>query len=210
VRVARLHVIVDVHPSVSDPVGFARLVLAGGGRLLQVRCKEVSDRDAYEAAARIAELCRMHGAECVINDRADIALAVDAPGCHVGALDLAVPVVRRLLGGEALVGGTARDPATAKDLVVGGADYVGVGPVYATSSKIGLPDPLGPGVIAAVSAAVDVPVIAISGVTVERVPELVAAGAYGVAVIGAIARAADPRAATFGFVAALADAVGDR
>ena len=208
--IARLHVIIDVNGGLCDPLALAQSVIAGGAPLLQVRCKQVSDRDAYEAAAQIAELCRAYGAECVVNDRADIALAIGAAGCHVGALDLGVGVIRRLMGVTALVGGTARDAATARRLQDEGADYVGVGPIYSTMSKTGLPDPLGPGVIRAVTSVVDVPVIAISGVTVARVPELLDAGAYGVAVIGAIARAADPRAATAEFVAALAHAGGDR
>lgn len=208
--VARLHVIIDVHAGVGDPVALAESVIAGGARLLQVRCKQVSDRVAYETMARIAELCRAHGAECVVNDRADIALAVGAAGCHVGALDLSVGVIRRLMGDDALVGGTARDAATARRLQSEGASYVGVGPIYSTASKTGLPDPLGLGVIRAVTSVLDVPVIAISGVTVARVPELLDAGAYGVAVIGAIERAADPRAATAEFVAALSHAGGDR
>jgi len=210
VPVARLHVIIDVYAEPGDPVAVAQSALAGGARWLQVRCKQVPDRAAYETAGRIAELCRMNGADIVINDRADIALAVGAAGCHVGALDLSVGVVRRVMGDAALVGGTARDAATARRLQDEGADYVGVGPIYATASKTGLPDPLGPGVIQAVSAAVDIPVIAISGVTVARVPELLDAGAYGVAVIGAIGRVADPRAATAEFVAALALAGADR
>ncbi len=208
--VARLHVIIDVHAGVCDPVALAESVIAGGARLLQVRCKQISDRVAYEAASQIAELCRVNGAECVINDRADIAMAVGATGCHVGALDLSVGVIRRLMGDHALVGGTARDAATARRLQGEGASYVGVGPIYSTASKTGLPDPLGLGVIRAVTSVVDVPVIAISGVTVARVPELLDAGAYGVAVIGAIGRAADPRAATAAFVTALAHAGGDR
>jgi thiamine-phosphate pyrophosphorylase len=80
--------------------------------------------------------------------------------------------------------------------VAAGADYLGVGPAYATTTKTGLPDPLGPAGVAAVAAAVDVPVIAIGGVTADRVGELVAAGSAGVAVVGAVSGARDPAAAT--------------
>jgi thiamine-phosphate pyrophosphorylase len=165
---------------------------------------------AYAAAASIAERCRAAGATCIVNDRADLAMAVGADGVHVGADDLPVGVARRLLGPAALVGGTARNPADAERHRVAGASYVGVGPVCATASKTGLPEPLGPAVVRAVADAVAIPVIAIAGVTVERVDELIAAGAHGVAVIGAVARAPDPEAATAAFVAALARAVGER
>jgi thiamine-phosphate pyrophosphorylase len=91
----------------------------------------------------------------------------------------------------------------ARLLVAAGASYLGVGPVYATSSKVGLPLPLGLAAISAIAAAVTVPVIAISGVTIDRVAELLAAGAHGVAVIAAISRSADPAAATTAFLQAL-------
>lgn len=204
----RLHVIVDVGPRSTDAVGLASAALAGGAPVLQVRAKGVTDAVAYAAAAGIAERCRAAGAACIVNDRADLAVAVGADGVHVGAEDLPVGVVRRILGPHALVGGTARNPADAERHRAAGASYVGVGPIYATASKVGLPEPLGPAMLERVSVGVSVPLIAISGITVDRVEEVIGAGAYGVAVIGAVARAADPEAATSAFVAALARAVG--
>jgi thiamine-phosphate pyrophosphorylase len=144
---------------------------------------------------RITDLCRKAGAICLINDRLHIALAVGADGGHVGALDLPVDAARRVLGPDAILGATARDPEAGRAAVAAGATYLGVGPAYATSTKNGLPPPIGPDGVAAVAAAVDVPVIAIAGVTAARVPELRRAGAYGVAVVGAVAGAPDPRAA---------------
>ncbi|MDE0237939.1 MAG: thiamine phosphate synthase [bacterium] len=132
----------------------------------------------------------------IVNHRVDSPPAVGAAGVHGGADDLPVPVLRSLLGPEALVGGTARDPDTALRHQADGASYVGVGPVYTTATKDGLPDPLGPAGVEKVAAAVDIPVIAIAGITAPRVPELMDAGAHGVAVIGAVAHAADPVAAT--------------
>ncbi|MBO0729889.1 MAG: thiamine phosphate synthase, partial [Acidimicrobiaceae bacterium] len=124
----------------------------------------------------------------------DVALATGA-GVHLGAEDLPVAVARRLLGPDAVVGGTARNPGTATALVEAGATYLGVGPCYTTATKDGLPPAIGPGGVAAVAGAVDIPVIAIGGVTLDRVPELLAAGAYGVAVVDAVAGAPDPDAA---------------
>jgi thiamine-phosphate pyrophosphorylase len=198
-----LHVILDFASGAPDPIALAERVLRAGAPLIQLRSKGVTDAAAYEVASRIADLCRLVEATLVINDRADLALAVGAGGVHIGAEDLPVDVVRRLVGPTSLVGGTARNADRARLLVAAGASYLGVGPVYATTSKVGLPTPLGLSAISSVAAAVSVPVIAISGVTVERVAELVAAGAHGVAVIGAISRAVDPAAATVAFLRAL-------
>jgi thiamine-phosphate pyrophosphorylase len=118
-----------------------------------------------------------------------------------------VPLVRRIVGPAALVGGTAREPATARRLVDEGVNYLGVGPTFATSSKSGLPDPIGVEGVAAVVEAVDVPVIAISGITAAAVDQVMATGAWGVAVIGAIADAPDPHSATHDLMVAVAKAV---
>lgn len=196
-RLGRLHVLVD-------SLALADAALDGGAPTLQVRLKDGSDADRYRLAVVIAERCRAAGSTCLVNDRADIAVAVAADGVHVGATDLPVEAVRRVVGSAALVGGTARGPATARRLVAAGASYLGVGPVYATVSKDGLPAPIGLDGLRSVVAAVEgVPVIAIAGVTAGRVDEVFAAGAWGVAVIGAVAGADDPRAATRQLAAAV-------
>ncbi len=203
----RLHVIVDVTPNGPDAIVLSRLVIQGGAPLIQLRPKGVTDHAAYEVACRVADLCADANVNLIINDRTDIAEAVGAAGVHLGAQDLPVAVARQLLGPSALVGGTARDAQTASVHQLDGASYVGVGPIFPTSSKIGLPDPLGVDVIASVAAAVAIPIIAISGVTVERVDELMAAGAHGVAVIGAVRRADAPEAAVRAFMHAIDQAL---
>ncbi|BCB86761.1 thiamine phosphate synthase [Phytohabitans suffuscus] len=194
----RLHLITDTRPG-REPLAVvaAALKVAGSGLAVQVRVEDgATDREAYELAARVRALCAEARATCLVNDRLHIALAVGADGGHVGALDLPVEAARRVLGPRAILGATAREPATAKAAVDGGASYLGVGPAYATTTKDGLPPPIGVEGIAAVAGAVGVPVIAIAGVTAERIPELRAAGAYGVAVIGALSAAPDPYRAT--------------
>ena len=189
----RLHLITD-SPTV------ARKALAGGVDVVQVRVEDdVTDRDAYELTISIVEMCRERHATCLVNDRLHIALAAGAHGGHVGADDLPVRAARRILGPRAVLGATARDPETARRAVADGASYLGVGPAYPTTTKTGLPDPIGPAGIKAVAGAVEVPVIAIGGVTAERVPQLLAAGAYGVAVVSAINAAADPAEAAAEF-----------
>lgn len=190
-----LHVLTDarVGRAALDAVTAA---VAAGAPVVQVRSKDASDRERYDFTRRVVEVCAGAGATCLVNDRVDLALAVGAHGTHLGADDLPLDVVRRLAGPGHLLGGTARDPERARLLVAQGADYLGVGPAYATTTKTGLPDALGPAGVRAVAEAVAVPVIAIGGVTAGRVGELLAAGAAGVAVVGAVSAAADPGAAT--------------
>ncbi len=197
--IGRLHVVVD-------ELQLAHAALDGGATVVQVRIKDGTDRDRLARIAEIADLCRARGAVVIVNDRVDLALAAQADGVHVGDEDLPVAVARALLGPDRIVGATARDAQTARAHQHDGADYVGVGPCYATSTKIGLPPPIGPEGVRHVAEAVEIPVIAIAGVTAARIGELLGAGAWGVAVIGAVAAAADPRRATAELVDALAQA----
>jgi thiamine-phosphate pyrophosphorylase len=197
-----LHVIVN--PTAEErQLELAEAVLGAGAPLLQIRVKGASDRQRLALVAPLVELCHGHDALALVNDRADVCLATGADGVHGGADDLPVAALRRVVGADRLVGGTGRDPERARELEGEGVDYLGVGPAYATTSKAGLPDAIGPEMIAKVAGAVEVPVIAIGGVTVDRVAELRAAGAHGVAVIGAIASAPDPAVATRRFLDAL-------
>ena len=195
-HVPKLHVIADC-ASLTDAA------LRGGAPAVQVRIKGGSDAAVLAECQRIVAAAHRSQAVVIVNDRVDIAMAVGAHGVHGGADDLPVAEMRRLLGSYQLVGGTARDPETALRHQADGASYVGVGPVYATATKGGLPDPLGPAGVERVAAAVDIPVIAIAGVTAARIPELLDAGAHGVAVIGAVAHAANPAAATAELLEAL-------
>ncbi|MEU7906087.1 thiamine phosphate synthase [Actinoplanes sp. NPDC049118] len=168
------------------------------GRLaVQIRVEDdVSDREAYELADAVLEICRPHGVLCLVNDRLHVALAVGADGGHVGAADLPVAAARKVLGPAGVLGATCRDPAAARAARRAGASYLGVGPAFVTTTKCGLPDPLGPVVIGEVAAAVpDTPIVAIGGVTAANAGSLMAAGAAAVAVVGAIANAADPERA---------------
>ena len=177
--------------------------LAAGAPLVQARTKDAADRDRLVHVQQVRRVCAEVGARCLVNDRVDFALAVSADGVHLGDEDVPVEVAGRLLGGGAIVGATCRNPEAARRAVDAGASYLGVGPAFPTTTKVGLPEPIGLAGIAAVASAVDVPVIAIAGVTVERVPSLLAAGAWGVAVVGAVYAAADPPAAVAAFLEAL-------
>src|SRR4051812_370980 len=201
--VGRLHLVTDARPG-RDVLSVVDAALAAGVDTVQVRVPDdVTDRTAYALTTAVLERCRAAGATCLVNDRLHVALAAGADGGHVGADDLPVDAARRVLGPDALLGATARDPAAALAAVRAGADYLGVGPAYATSTKDGLPDPIGPAGIAAVAAVAGVPVIAIGGLTVDRIAAVRAAGAHGIAVVAAISAAADPAQAAAALVRAV-------
>lgn len=167
----------------------------------QVRAKALSTREVTELAATVVAAVRPLGAVVTVNDRLDVALAAAADGVHLGASDLAVRDARRIAPGL-LVGATCRDRASVAAAAADGADYAGFGPVFATSSKAGLPEPLG---VPSVTAAAGIlPLVAIGGVTPETAGAVVAAGAHGVAVIGSLWAAPDPVAAACSLVAAVA------
>lgn len=201
--VPRLHVVTPpaVGPTIID---ITRVALAAGAPLVQVRTKDVPDRVRLAHTAEILAATRAARGTCLVNDRADLVLALGADGVHVGDDDLPVDVARRLLGEHALVGATCRNAEAARRAVDAGASYLGVGPTYATSTKAGLPDPVGPGGVEAIAWAVSIPVIAIAGVTARHVPELLDAGAWGVAVVGAVYGAADPAGAVADLLEVLA------
>jgi thiamine-phosphate pyrophosphorylase len=205
----RLHVITDARPGRDALHVVTAAVAAAGasdGLAVQVRVEDdVTDRQAHAFAVAVRDICRPSGVLCLVNDRLHVALAINADGGHVGDDDLPVAAARRILGHAGVLGATCREPASARTAVAAGATYLGVGPAYRTATKDGLPDPLGVAGVGAVARAVpQTPVIAIGGVTVDAVGELRDAGAYGVAVVGALATAADPQRAAAELLKALA------
>ncbi|MEU5548592.1 thiamine phosphate synthase [Micromonospora sp. NPDC047793] len=190
----RLHLITDTRPG-RDPLAVLRAVLpvARTELLVQVRVEDsATDREAYDLTRRVLALCAPYAVDCLVNDRLHVALATGAAGGHVGADDLPVAAARQVLGPAAVLGATAREPASATEAVGAGASYLGVGPCRATTTKDGLPPAIGVSGLRAVAEAVTVPVYAIGGVRLADVPALRAAGAYGVAVVGVLSAAADP------------------
>lgn len=166
----------------------------------QVRDKSLPTGALVALTRSVLAAVRAYGATVVVNDRLDVALAAGADGVHLGTSDLAVADARRLAPGL-LVGATCRSRAEVVAAAEAGADYAGFGPVLATSSKAGLPTPLG---FAAVTAAAGVlPLVAIGGLGTDSAAHARAAGAYGVAVIGAIWRQPDPVGSAKELVAAV-------
>ena len=172
--------------------------IEGGVTAVQLREKHATVRERYELARTLRERTRTAGVTFVVNDRADLAVAVDADGVHLGDDDLPIPAAREVLGPERCIGRSVSTVEAAEAAERAGADYLGVGAVYATTSK-DVPESdaeIGTETVADIADAVDVPIVGIGGVTPENADEVVAAGADGVAVISAITAADDPKSAT--------------
>jgi len=191
----RLYAIVDPLDTGRAPQALAAALLDGGARLLQLRLKDAPARVLLEEARAIVALVRAHGAMLIVNDRADVAAAAGADGVHLGQDDLPVAAARAVLPPGTLVGVSTHDLAQAAAAERDGADYLGVGPMFATTTKADALAPRGLALLAAVRAAVRCPLVAIGGITPETAPAVLAAGADAVAMIAALVRPADPAAA---------------
>ncbi|QPN58633.1 thiamine phosphate synthase [Synechococcus sp. CBW1002] len=183
---------------VPDLAGVVEAALRGGVRLVQYRAKEgtpgLDDQRRLQEAQVLCDLCRQHGALFLVNDRIDLALAVEADGVHLGQGDLPVPLARRLLGPERLIGRSTHALEQLEQAVADGCDYVGVGPVMATPTKPGR-EPVGLAYVRQAAAQSSIPFFAIGGLTAEHLPAVLAAGARRVAVVRAVIEAEDPAAA---------------
>lgn len=197
-NVPRLHVVTDESgEGCRSHASLAMHALAGGADCVQFREKRPWATAALvRVATEIAAACRAANALAVVNDRVDVAVAAGAAAVHLGRDDLPVDVARRLLGDGGLIGGTANSFAEAQRAWATDVDYLGVGPVYGTASKANPPPPLGLALLRRIAAACPKPVIAIGGIGPERIGAAIAAGAHGVAVLSAVASAADPESAT--------------
>jgi thiamine-phosphate pyrophosphorylase len=182
----KLYAITDRGLSNSAHEEIVGQLLAGGARLIQVRDKEASAKELLEAARACVALTRAAGARLIVNDRADVALAADADGVHLGQDDLSVEEARELLGPDKIIGVSTHSLEQARRALETSADYVAVGPIYATATKEN-PDPVvGLELVRRVRELTERPLVAIGGVTPERAPEVIAAGADSVAVISAL------------------------
>ena len=180
-------------------------VLEGGGRLVQLRDKTLPMAELLPLARALRARCRAVGARFIVNDRADLALGAEADGLHVGQDDLPASAARRLLRPGMTLGVSTHDEPQARQAVADGADYVAVGSMFPTGSKIAF-QLVGPALLQRVRPQVPVPLVAIGGITEANVGEVIRAGADAVAVISAVCAAPDPAAATARFIDAIARA----
>lgn len=172
--------------------------LAGGVAIVQLRDPEAKTGRLVEDARALLQVLRPAGVPLIINDRVDVALAVDADGVHVGQLDMTVPDVRALIGPDRILGLSISTPAQFERAapVLDAVDYLGVGPIFSTQTKPDASTPIGPAGLAAIVARTALPVVAIGGLNGTNAAEAIHAGAAGVAVVSAICAAPDAAHAT--------------
>jgi thiamine-phosphate pyrophosphorylase len=166
-----------------DPLELARVLLAAGARLMQFRHKAPYTRDAYEQAKALAKIVQQSGGRYIINDRADIALMVGADGVHLGQDDLPPSAVRKIAGDNLLIGFTTHNEEQLRLGEREPVDYLAIGPIFGTSSKAN-PDPVvGVDEVRRLRPVTGKPLVAIGGITRERAPAVLAAGADSLAVL---------------------------
>jgi thiamine-phosphate diphosphorylase len=188
----RLYLVADpdqTPTAITETVGAA---LAGGVTTVQLRAKGLHDRSAYAIGRVLLQACRATGATFIVNDRLDLALALGADGIHLGVDDLPIEVVRRLTTPGFIIGYSPETDEQAKRARERGATYLGVGPVFGTASKADAGTAIGADVLERRVWLSRLPVVGIGGITADNAASVIAAGASGVAVIGAICRAPDP------------------
>ena len=175
----------------------ARMALEGGCRWIQLRMKDASDDEVRKAAAEIQPMCKAHDAIFLLDDRVELAKELKADGVHLGKNDMPVDEARRVLGEEFIIGGTANTFDDIERLARQGADYIGCGPFRFTTTKKNLAPVIGiegyRDIIEKMKAAgIDLPVVAIGGITADDIDDILATGVRGIAVSGTVLRAENP------------------
>ena len=209
-NVGRLHVITDeVLQDQFTHAELAAAAAAGGADVIQYREKRpISTREMIRVTGLMRLACEDLGASLLIDDRVDVAAAVGATAVHLGREDLPPEIARQILGPDAIIGGTANAVEEAVKVARQPVDYLGVGPVFGTTSKGNRAAPmLGLERFAEICAAVDKPVIGIGNITIDRVADVLAAGAYGVAVLSAVVCQDDPQESCRAFANEIARAL---
>lgn len=195
--IGRLHVLTDFHLQQQwSHAELTRLAIQGGADVIQFRQKHGGIQNMLLEAYKVADVCKEHDVPLIVNDRLDIAQAVDASGVHLGQEDFPVDEARSILGTEAIIGATATKTHQVVEAYEMGADYVGFGPVFQTTTKRNPKSVKGPEGLADACEAVPIPVIAIGGISRDRVRVVFETGAHGVAVLSAVATAKNPTRAT--------------
>jgi thiamine-phosphate pyrophosphorylase len=187
--VAHLYLVCDSTPGGRELEDLLIAAITGGVEIVQLRDKRLSDDDLIAVSREAAAVCRRLGALLIVNDRPAVALQAGADGVHVGQADMPLAQVRELVGAEMLVGLSTHAPAEID--AAAGADYIGVGPVYATPTKPGRPA-VGLQLVHYVATRAAMPFYAIGGIDAANCAAVISAGAQRIAVVRAIAEAADP------------------
>ena len=175
----------------------ARMALEGGCKWIQLRMKDASDDEVRKAAAEIQPMCKEHEAVFLLDDRVDLVKELHADGVHLGKNDMPIDEARRILGEEYIIGGTANTFEDIQRIAAQGADYIGCGPFRFTTTKKNLAPVLGiegyRDIIAKMrNAGINIPMVAIGGITPDDIDEILATGVQGIAVSGTVLNADDP------------------
>lgn len=178
-----------------DLPGTVAKALEGGVRAVQLREKDLPARELFRLASLLREITAAFGARLLINERADVARAVDADGVHLGVSSIPPKAARSLLGPRAIIGCSTHNAEEVRRAVEGGADFVTFGPVFPTPSKVSFGPPAGLPALAGACRTAGIPVFALGGIGPGNMEEAVRAGSFGIALISGILAAADPRAA---------------
>ncbi|MFZ5572280.1 MAG: thiamine phosphate synthase [Thermodesulfobacteriota bacterium] len=181
----------EEHSSGRDNIQVTESLLSAGIRLIQYREKEKTMGEKYRQCQRIRELTRRVGAFLIVNDHADLALAVAADGVHIGQEDLPIEAVRQVVGDRMIIGVSTHSPDQARDAVERGADYIGVGPIYRTFTKKDVCEPVGLGYLDHVVSGFDIPFVAIGGIKTHNLAEVVRHGAGCISLVTEIVSAGD-------------------
>lgn len=177
------------------PLTVLEQALAGGVKAVQLREKDLSGKALLELAEKTRRLCDRYGASLLINDRVDVALAVDAAGVQLSGVSMPIETARSLLGPQKLIGASTHSVEEARRAQGGGADFLLFGPVYFTPSKVAFGAPQGLQALKKILENVSLPVYAIGGIKAEHIANLRSLGVRGVALISAIVGAEDPKEA---------------
>lgn len=195
-QIGQLHVLTDtVLQSRFSHLELARLAIQGGADTIQFRQKSGSTREMIDIARQLKQLCVNAGVTFMVNDRVDVAIAAEADGVHLGQDDFPIPLARELLGKSLIIGGSAVTIEEAQKCLTEGADYIGFGPIYPTTSKADAGSVTGIGLLKQAVGAIPLPIIAIGGINAENTPEVMRSGAHGIAVIAAVCCQENPEQA---------------
>ena len=191
-----LYVITDRTQTLGRPLEVVvEAALQGGAMAFQLREKDLSAKDLYDLTERLLTLTRPKGCALLVNDRIDIALSLDLDGVHLARSSLPPKAARELLGEGKLIGASCHSLVEAEEAQNGGADFIVLGPIYETPSKLPYGPPLGHSIIGEVRQKISLPIYALGGIKAENIQEVLAASADGVAVISAVMSAHDVSAA---------------
>ncbi|WP_282941674.1 thiamine phosphate synthase [Paenibacillus sp. RC67] len=174
----------------------AREALEGGVTIFQLREKKAPLKQVLEQGVLLRDLCRQYGVPFLVNDRVDVAILLDADGVHVGQDDIPGQEVRKLLGDNKIIGISAGSMEEAEWAMSQSPDYLGIGPVYATSTKQDAGDAIGTTLIREIANRWPVPMVGIGGIQDNNAASVIQAGAHGVAVVSAITKNSKPEDAT--------------